>query len=116
MYAFLFPHLGPVLKVAVAAYAVVIALMAAEAIGRAVVLRDWASVGVAVGAVFFMLSHAVLAINRFAQPLPMAQFWVLATYYIAQILIARHALGETGSERAADDRPVPAALGLPQQG
>ena len=40
MYAFLFPHLGPVLKVAVAAYVVVIALMAAQAIGRATVLRD----------------------------------------------------------------------------
>ncbi len=40
MYAFLFPHLGPVLQVAVAAYTVVIALMAAQAIGRATVLRD----------------------------------------------------------------------------
>jgi alkylglycerol monooxygenase len=35
LYAFLFPHLGPVLKVAVAAYSLVIALMAAQAIGRA---------------------------------------------------------------------------------
>ncbi|MEJ5991530.1 lysoplasmalogenase family protein [Ramlibacter sp. PS3R-8] len=92
MYAFLFPHLGPVLKVAVAAYAVVIALMAAQAIGRAVVLRDAASVAVAVGSVFFMLSDTVLAINRFAQPLPLAQFWVLATYYAAQVLIVRNAV------------------------
>ncbi|HEY0825035.1 MAG TPA: lysoplasmalogenase family protein [Ramlibacter sp.] len=90
MYAILFPHLGPVLKVAVAAYALVIALMAAQAIGRAVVLRDAASLGVAVGAAFFMLSDALLAINRFAQPLPMAQFWVLATYYAAQVLIVRN--------------------------
>jgi uncharacterized membrane protein YhhN len=92
MYAFLFPHLGPVLKVAVAAYAVVIALMAAQAIGRAVVLRDSASVAVAVGSVIFMLSDTLLAINRFAQPLPMAQFWVLATYYAAQALIVRNAV------------------------
>jgi alkylglycerol monooxygenase len=92
MYAFLFPHLGPVLKVAVGAYAMVIALMAAQAIGRAVVLRDSASVAVAVGAVFFMLSDALLAINRFAQPLPMAQFWVLATYYAAQVLIVRNSV------------------------
>ena len=47
MYAFLFGHLGPVLKVAVGAYVVVIALMAAQAIGRAMVLRDRASVAVA---------------------------------------------------------------------
>jgi alkylglycerol monooxygenase len=87
LYALLFPHLGPVLRVAVAAYAIVIALMAAQAIGRATVLRDPASVAVAVGAGFFMLSDALLAINRFAQPLPMASFAVLATYYLAQLLI-----------------------------
>jgi hypothetical protein len=34
-----------------------------------------------------MLSDALLAINRFAQPLPMAPFAVLATYYLAQVLI-----------------------------
>lgn len=92
MYAFLFPSLGPVLKVAVAAYALVIALMAAQAIGRAAVLRDKASAGVAAGAVFFMLSDALLAVNRFAMPLPLAQFWVLGTYYVAQVLIARNIL------------------------
>ena len=111
MYAILFPHLGAVLKVAVAAYAVVIALMAAQAIGRAVVLRDSASVAVAVGAVFFMLSDALLAINRFAQPLPMAQFWVLATYYAAQVLIVRNAVmvsrGAFGNPACAlDARPA----------
>lgn len=87
MVAVLFPHLGPVLRVAVTAYALVIALMAAQAIGRATVLRDPASVAVAVGAGFFMLSDTLLAINRFAQPLPMASFAVLATYYLAQVLI-----------------------------
>jgi len=92
MYAFLFPHLGPVLKVAVAAYTLVIALMAAQAIGRAAVLGDRASRGVAAGAVFFMVSDALLAINRFAMPLPLAQFWVLGSYYVAQLLIARNIL------------------------
>jgi alkylglycerol monooxygenase len=92
MYAFLFPNLDPVLKVAVACYAVVIAIMAAQAIGRATVLRDPASIGVAVGAVLFMLSDSLLAINKFAMPLPLAQFWVLATYYAAQLLIAHNAV------------------------
>ena len=32
-------------------------------------------------------SDALLAIDKFALPLPMAQFWVLASYYAAQILI-----------------------------
>ncbi len=88
MYAFLWSGLNPVLKLAVAAYVVVIALMAAQAIGRAVVLREKSSVLVAAGACFFMLSDSILATNRFAMPVPMAQFWVLSTYYVAQILIA----------------------------
>jgi sterol desaturase/sphingolipid hydroxylase (fatty acid hydroxylase superfamily)/uncharacterized membrane protein YhhN len=100
MAAFLFPYLGPVLKVAVPAYALVIALMAAQAIGRAVVLRDAASVAVAAGAVLFMASDTLLAINKFALPLPMAQFWVLATYYAAQVLIVHNA------------RPVGASVGF----
>ncbi len=88
MYAFLFNGLNPVLKIAVAAYVIVIALMAAQAIGRAVMLRDRASIAVAVGAAFFMVSDSLLATNKFAFAFPMAQFLVLATYYVAQVLIA----------------------------
>jgi alkylglycerol monooxygenase len=91
MYAFLFNGLNPVLRVAVAAYVVVIALMAAQAIGRATVLRNKAALGVAIGAGFFMLSDALLATNRFATPLAMAPLWVLSTYYLAQILIVHNA-------------------------
>ena len=101
MYAFLFNGLNPVLRFAVAAYVIVIALMAAQAIGRATVLRDKASLGVAVGAGFFMLSDALLATNKFAQPLPMAQLWVLGTYYIAQILIVHHARPATSRQLAS---------------
>lgn len=97
MYAVLFNGLNPVLRFAVAAYVIVIALMAAQAIGRATVLRDRASLGVAIGAGFFMLSDALLATNKFAQPLPLAQLWVLGTYYIAQILIVHHARPATSS-------------------
>jgi alkylglycerol monooxygenase len=99
MYAVLVGFLPPVLKVAVAAYTVAIAQMAAQAIGRATVLRDPASVGVAVGACLFMLSDSLLAINKFAVPLPMAQLGVLATYYAAQVLIAHNArpVGQPGS-------------------
>ncbi len=91
MYAFLFDGLNPVLRIAVAAYVVVIALMAAQAMGRATVLKDKAALGVAFGAGFFMLSDSLLATNRFAVPLPMAQLGVLSTYYIAQILIVFNA-------------------------
>ena len=91
MYAFLWSGLAPPLRGPVAAYVVVIALMAAQAIGRAGVLRDPAALGVAIGACFFMLSDSLLATHKFAFALPMAPLWVLGTYYTAQILIARHA-------------------------
>ncbi|OGB12251.1 MAG: hypothetical protein A3E23_25305 [Burkholderiales bacterium RIFCSPHIGHO2_12_FULL_65_48] len=88
MYAFLWAGgLPPALRAPVAAYVLVIALMAAQAIGRATVLRDAPSLLVAVGAGFFMLSDSLLATNRFVMPLPMAQVWVLTTYYAAQALI-----------------------------
>jgi uncharacterized membrane protein YhhN len=90
MYTVLFPHLDPVLKIAVACYAMVIASMAAQAIGRATVLRDSNSVGVAIGAGIFMLSDSILAIDKFAIRLPMAEFFVLATYYVAQVVIVHN--------------------------
>jgi uncharacterized membrane protein YhhN len=88
MYAFLWMGGLPAgLRVPVAAYVTVIALMAAQAIGRATVLRDAAAWTVAVGAGCFMLSDALLATHKFVMPLPLAQLWVLGSYYAAQILI-----------------------------
>jgi len=96
MYVVLWPGLrGPVLAGAVAAYVVVIALMAAQALGRAVVLPSRSATLVAVGACFFMLSDTLLALNRFVQPLPMVGLWVLGTYYVAQIMIARNVLNRS---------------------
>lgn len=88
MYAFLWQGgLPPELRIPVAVYVTVIALMAAQAIGRAGELGDRAALQVALGACFFMLSDSLLATNRFVQPLPLAQVWVLATYYAAQAFI-----------------------------
>jgi sterol desaturase/sphingolipid hydroxylase (fatty acid hydroxylase superfamily)/uncharacterized membrane protein YhhN len=96
MYAHVWNGLGdPVLKVAVAAYVTVIALMAAQAIGRASVLRTPGAIAVALGACIFMASDSLIAINRFVAPLPLAGLWVLATYYAAQLLIVLHVVPST---------------------
>ncbi len=88
MYGFLWLGGLPAgLRAPVAAYVLVIALMAAQAIGRASVQRDRAALAVALGSGFFMLSDSLLATNRFVSPLPMSQVWVLSTYYAAQALI-----------------------------
>ena len=81
----------PGLKIAVPVYVGVIALMAAQAIGRATVLRDARAWGVAVGALVFMLSDALIAVNRFVLPLPLAPLWILSSYYLAQCLIVHNA-------------------------
>ena len=96
MLAVLWSSLGdPVLKGAVSAYVGVIALMAAQALGRAKVLSDRmgdrAAQLTALGACVFLLSDSLLAVNRFVQPLPLASFWVLGSYYVAQWLLVHHA-------------------------
>jgi uncharacterized membrane protein YhhN len=95
MYAVLwFGGLPAGLRGPVAAYVLVIALMAAQAIGRAMVLKHRGALWVALGAGFFMLSDTLLALNKFVTPLPLAPLWVLATYYTAQVLIVRGMLAE----------------------
>ena len=88
-----FGGLPAALRIPVAAYVVVIALMAAQAIGRAAVLRRGpsarAALGVAVGAGFFMLSDSLLAWDRFGGGFPLAQPLILSTYWFAQWCIAR---------------------------
>ncbi|AVO48891.1 hypothetical protein C6568_06215 [Melaminivora suipulveris] len=101
MYAFLWQGGLPVaLRLPVAAYVLVIALMAAQALSRHRTLR--ASVPathlVALGALLFMLSDSLLAINLFVRALPWAQVWVLASYYAAQALIVH------GMVQALDSR------------
>jgi sterol desaturase/sphingolipid hydroxylase (fatty acid hydroxylase superfamily)/uncharacterized membrane protein YhhN len=91
--AVLWPHLPAGLRVPVAAYVAVISTMGAQAFGRATVLRDGPSFAVAAGAALFMASDTLLAFDRFAQRLPLAPLWILGTYFVAQLLIARFALG-----------------------
>lgn len=95
----------------VAAYVVAIALMAAQAVGRATVLRDGPALLVAAGAVLFMLSDALLAINRFVLPLPMSAVWVLSTYYAAQMLIVAGML-RSAAPAAAAGQTTPESPGL----
>jgi sterol desaturase/sphingolipid hydroxylase (fatty acid hydroxylase superfamily)/uncharacterized membrane protein YhhN len=110
MYAYLWSHgLPAALRLPVAAYVGVIALMAAQAWGRYQVLGHRHALLVALGASFFMLSDSVLAINRFAQPLPWSAIWVLLTYYAAQALIVQGVLQHVNhpSADATAHQPAP---------
>jgi sterol desaturase/sphingolipid hydroxylase (fatty acid hydroxylase superfamily)/uncharacterized membrane protein YhhN len=85
---FIWPGVASELKAAVVAYVCVIALMAGQAGGRAIVLRDGAAVLVAVGALVFMLSDVTIALAKFGDVGWPADQWTLPTYYLAQALIA----------------------------
>jgi uncharacterized membrane protein YhhN len=79
------------LHIPVAAYVLALTLMAAQA--AVVGLRTQGddsrrARGLMIGGALFMASDTVLAVNRFALPLPAAGLWILATYWGAQWLIA----------------------------
>ncbi len=82
------------MKIPVVIYATAISVMAAQAVSRArsdklePTLRYSATLAAA-GGLFFMVSDTLLAFNRFHAPIPLAGFWVLSTYYVAQFLFAR---------------------------
>lgn len=90
--AFLWPGLGAGLRVPVVIYVAALSAMAAQAIGRAGVLGTSAARAAGWGAGLFVLSDALLAINRFRAPFTGAHIAVMVTYFAAQWLIARSAL------------------------
>jgi len=80
------------LRAPVLGYVVCLATMAAQAAvwWRTAVGSDYerlARAG-AIGGLLFMASDSLLAVNRFALPLPLASLWILATYWAAQWGIA----------------------------
>lgn len=91
----LWPLLGP-LRLPVLVYMLVILTMAWQALERS---REGAHDGAwwaAVGAVFFVSSDAALALARFRADFPGSRVVVLATYYLAQWMIATSALVRAG--------------------
>ncbi len=86
--AILWPSLPAQLQVPVVIYVMVLAGMAAQAAAVWKHRREHATALAALGGGVFVLSDAVLAIDRFAAPFAAAGFVVLACYWLAQILIA----------------------------
>ena len=87
IYASLLPHLEN-MKVPVLVYIVFILLMVWSALNYYWAAGSRLAIYAAVGAVFFLISDSILAWNRFKHPFKMARALVLATYFLAQTLIA----------------------------
>ncbi|MFD2287422.1 lysoplasmalogenase [Pedobacter petrophilus] len=86
----LFFYLQPVLgamQFAVLIYAIVITFMAIMALNRYGKVNVSSFQLILAGALFFLLSDSVLAINKFSRPIPQAGILIMVTYMIAQYLI-----------------------------
>ena len=91
----LWPGVPGALRLPVLAYVLCLASMAAQAAawwlsghGDAALARN-----AALGGLLFMASDALLAVNKFSAPLPLATLWILATYWSAQWCIAESLRG-----------------------
>lgn len=87
--ALLWPRLPDALRVPVLIYVVALAAMAAQAAVVALQQPSRSAGAAALGGLSFVVSDALLAIDRFHTPLPLAPLWVLASYWVAQLLIGR---------------------------
>jgi uncharacterized membrane protein YhhN len=89
--ALLMPGVEDKLQIPVMVYASVIAIMGVTAASRVPFgsasssSSYWLALA---GALFFVASDAILATNKFAGPLPQARWYIMSTYYAAQILLA----------------------------
>lgn len=84
----LYPHLGA-FKVPVLIYAGTIITMVMNALFRAGRTNKLSFVLVLVGAILFMISDSILAINRFMMPVTYSEFLIMSTYAGAQYLIVQ---------------------------
>jgi uncharacterized membrane protein YhhN len=85
----LWPGVPAEQRIAVVVYVLALAAMAAQASVVWRIRPGTATAAAALGGAAFLCSDAILAWNRFAEPVPAAQTWVLTTYWLAQYLIAR---------------------------
>ncbi len=90
MAVFLWPHLGP-MQLPVAVYITVIASMLVTSLHRSRL-----NATVVAGAIAFVISDSILALNKFYSPFAEARYAIMATYYFAQYLIVSGILEEQG--------------------
>lgn len=89
--SFLWEKLGD-MKIPVIIYAFVISTMLLVAIKGYFKWNSKSGKLLLIGAVFFVLSDSILAINKFYIPIYLSSFWIMSTYIAAQFLIVKGVL------------------------
>jgi uncharacterized membrane protein YhhN len=88
------------LTIPVYAYIGVISVMSALSF-----LRNRESLILPAGTVLFVVSDAIIAINRFLFPVPLSGLWIMLTYYAAQAMIAYGFIKENTSSGISSHTP-----------
>jgi uncharacterized membrane protein YhhN len=86
----LWPGIGAGLKAPVVIYAAAIVGMALAAFNLRALLSREHYLGLMAGVLLFVLSDSLIAINKFANPVPLARIWIMVTYIAGQYFIARN--------------------------
>lgn len=86
MVSVLMPFLGD-LEIPVTIYAIIISIMLLFALNGFLVWEKPGNLLVFLGALFFVISDSILAVNKFYAPIPKSSFFIMLTYLLAQYLI-----------------------------
>ena len=80
------------LKIPIVIYALAITVMAVTALLRYGRTTKKSFVFIFIGAILFLISDSILALNKFKHAFDSASFWIMLTYCVAQFLIVQGAL------------------------
>lgn len=83
----LWKHLGK-LQFPVVFYSLVLAVMSWMAVSLYLESQNNKTLSAFLGSIVFIVSDSLLAFNKFKTPFRLAHLWILATYFLAQWLIA----------------------------
>jgi uncharacterized membrane protein YhhN len=101
----LYPYLAD-MKIPVPVYGIVISFMLLLALHMLFIRQKTAGRWMTAGAVLFILSDSILAINKFYQPFSQAGFLIMLTYGLAQLFIITGAIQYISSARSESTSPA----------
>jgi uncharacterized membrane protein YhhN len=101
----LFPKVIAIIKPAVLLYTLTLLVMAGSALNRKNKVSEKSYFTVLAGAILFVFSDSLIAINKFAVGIPKSGIWIMTTYILAQYLIMSGLLTQVnGTNKSADFR------------
>ncbi len=89
IYFILLPGLEGIMKPVILVYALSLMAMSMMALNRRERVNPSSFRFVFVGSLLFLASDSMIAINKFTTEIPMAGFWIMISYILAQYLIMR---------------------------